>query len=220
MSDVLSHKSLQNTVKELNAKFGLKLKHISTRENFIKWIVDSIGNATEEQQDLLSPDAVDVYNALLAVPAPEPGGSDDEGTEELCQAYGTAYEPSDVECTECVEAGKCEELTVKAKTVILTKPPKEKKEKPVKEAKEKKEKVEVEKSRYGHKVGSMAAVLDDLMWKGSTMEEMVDTLVKDFGKPEEQATAKIRAHYASLTKKRDVPVDRKDGVYKAQIETN
>jgi hypothetical protein len=105
MSELLSHKNLQITIKELNAKLGMKLKFITTRENAITQIVDTIGNATEEQQEMLSPEAVDVYNALLAVPSSATEEVEvtetSETADDMCQAYGVLYDENDPECEAC-----------------------------------------------------------------------------------------------------------------------
>ncbi|MDD3847529.1 MAG: hypothetical protein PHC90_14370 [Syntrophorhabdaceae bacterium] len=56
---------------------------------------------------------------------------------------------------------------------------KEKKEKPAKKEKapkEKKEKEPVELSRYGHKAGTKGAELDELFYKGDTLQNMADII--------------------------------------------
>ena len=74
-------------------------------------------------------------------------------------------------------------------------------------------------SRYGHRVGSMAAVLDDLLWKGVEQSVAVATLAKDFKKTEKLALGKFKGHVAYLPKVRGVQVSVKDGVYKTQRAT-
>lgn len=218
MSELLKHKNLQATLKELNAKFGMKLKFITTRENAITQIVDTIGNFTEEQQELLSPEAVDIYNALLAVPpateeikvtAPPPSSDED-----MCQAYGVLYEGADPECQACDQAEDCQEKTMQAAAKSVAK-----KEKKVKEVKEKAPKVEVIKSRYGHKVGSMSAEVDDLLWKGSTVEEMVTALMEKFGKDKEAAASKVKGHLGWLKKQNIVEVVVENDIYKVNVES-
>ena len=219
MSELLKHKNLQATLKELNEKFGMKLKFITTRENAISQIVETIGNLTEEQQEKLSPEAVDIYNALLAVPpvagetevtAPPPNSGD-----EMCQAYGVLYEGTDPECQACDQAEDCQEKTMQAAAAKSV----AKKEKKVKEAKEKAPKAEVVKSRYGHKVGSMAAVIDDMVWEGSTVANMVTAIMDGFNKTEQIATGKVKGHLTWLKREKGVEIVKTDDVFKAATES-
>jgi hypothetical protein len=214
MSELLSHKNLQTTIKELNAKLGLKLKFIITRENAISQIVDTIGNATEEQQEMLSPEAVDVYNALLAaapaveevkVTNPTPSGEED-----MCQAYGVLYEGADPECQACDQAEDCQEKTMMAAAAKSV----AKKEKKVKEVKEKAPKAEVVKSRYGSKVGSMSAAIDDMLWAGTSKKDMITSIMDGFGKDEKAATGKVKVHLNWLKKEKGMNVVETDGIYK------
>jgi len=218
MSDLLKHRNLQAVAKELNEKFELKFKTINTREAIISHILDTIGNATEEQQEALSPEAVDVYNALLAVPPVDEVNvvkEVSEDTEDACQAYGVAYDGGDPECKACDQAEECQEKTMKtaaAKSVA-------KKEKPVKEVKEKAPKAEVVKSRYGHKVGSMSAAIDDMLWVGTSKADMVSSLMEQFNKNEAAVNSKIKGHLAWLKKQNIVEVSEADGVYKTPVES-
>ena len=223
MSELLCHKNLQTTIKELNAKFGMKLKFITTRENAISQIVDSIGNATEEQQGMISPEAVDVYNALLAVPpavdevvvvSPTPSGEED-----MCQAYGVLYEGSDPECQACDQAEDCQEKTMQAAAAKSV--AKEKKVKEVKEKKEKAPKVEVAKSRYGHKVGTQGQIMDDLFWEGSAEDQIVKALVDaKVAVDNDMAKKALKRHMAWLKAKKGVPVTKGEGgLYKTDIES-
>ena len=222
MSETVLYKSLQDTIKELNNKFGLRLKLITTRETFIAQILDTVGNATEEQQGSLSPDAVDVYNALLSEST-----TGVESDEDLCPAYGISYEAADPECVACDKSDECNELTEKAVVTAKPKkesnpPKKEKKEKPVKEAKAKKEpavKAEVAKSRYGHKAGSLAAMMDDMLWDGSTIEKMVSAVVEKFGGEVAKTTSKVKGYMPWLEKTKGVVTILYDGVYKTEVET-
>jgi hypothetical protein len=223
MPELLCHKNLQTTIKELNAKFGMKLKFITTRENAITQIVDTIGNATEEQQGMISPEAVDIYNALLAVPPtveevalsnPSPSGEED-----MCQAYGVLYEGTDPECQACDQAEDCQEKTMQAAAAKSV--AKEKKVKEVKEKKEKAPKVEVAKSRYGHKVGTQGQIMDDLFWEGSTEDQIVEALVEaKVAIDDIMAKKALKRHMAWLKAKKDVPVTKSvDGTYKTEIES-
>ena len=216
MTELLKHKNLQSTIKELNEKFGMKLKFITTRENAITQILDTIGNFTEEQQEMLSPEAVDVYNVLLAVPPAmeevKVANPQLSGEEDMCQAYGVLYEGGDPECQACDQAEDCQEKTIAAKAVA-------KKEKKVKEVKEKKEKAEVIKSRYGHKVGSMAAVIDDMVWEGSSVADMVAAIMGGFNKTEQVATGKVKGHLTWLKREKGVEIVKTDDVFKATTES-
>ena len=221
MTETLSHRQLQDTVKELKEEFGVKLRPITTRENLISQILETIGNATETQQDVLSADAIDVYNALLALPVNELS-KESENQENNCDAYGISYEGSDPECQACDMAEQCKTESDNKKPVPVTKEPKSVKEKKVKNMTEKKEtppKAEVVKSRYGHKVGSMAAVIDDMVWKGSTLVDMSLAIVKQFNKEEDKATSKVKGHLVWLKKEKNVEIVKTEDTYKATVET-
>lgn len=91
------------------------------------------------------------------------------------------------------------------------------KSKPAKETKKAETKV-AELSRYGHRVGCMAAKLDDMLWEGCTQAEAIKTLVKEFDRDEAKAKAKFSGHVGYLPVKRNVPVDKpkeEGGRYKA-----
>lgn len=74
-------------------------------------------------------------------------------------------------------------------------------------------------SRYGHRVGSMAAAIDDMLWKGIKETDATATLAKDFKKTEKAALAKFKGHVAYLPKECGVQVSEKEGFYKAQRAT-
>ena len=89
----------------------------------------------------------------------------------------------------------------------------------MKDVKEKAPKAEVVKSRYGHKVGSMSAEVDDLLWAGSTVEEMVTALMEKFGKNKDAATSKVKGHLAWLKKQNIVEVVVTDDIHKVNVES-
>jgi len=76
-----------------------------------------------------------------------------------------------------------------------SKPPKEKKAKSVKE-----------KSRYGHKLGSQSAALDELFFKGTTIEKAAEKLgVKE---------GRVKGHLQHLKKDKGLEVKENKGVFK------
>jgi len=217
MSEILSHRNLQNTVKELCTKFDLKLKQISTREILISQIIDTIGNATEEQQGMLSPEAVDIYNGLLAI-SPQTSTVSGETEEDTCQAYGISYEGTDPECEACIQAEDCQEKTMQA-TEKAVAPKKEKKVKEVKEKKVKVPKGEGPVSRYGGwGISTIASKIEDMLWEGSTMNNMVSTLSEQFKKEEDKVLVRVQKHIVWLKNTKKLPITEEGGVYKAEVE--
>jgi len=101
---------------------------------------------------------------------------------------------------------------------VPPKPAKVEKVKVGKVKKEKKVKEPIATSRYGHREGSVAAVMDEMLWKGVTLDEAVASLVK-LGKAKERAKGMFLAHIYYLPDKKNVPIDKpKDekGKYKAK----
>lgn len=70
-----------------------------------------------------------------------------------------------------------------------------------------------EKDTYGSVKGTMSSAINEMLAKGSTMEAMCKMLVKDFGKEEGSAEAKIRGHIKFMQKERGLKVNEKDGVF-------
>jgi hypothetical protein len=127
MSTEVSHKNLQNAVKDVNALFkpSPALKTIASRETLIESIVTIIGaaiQADDPRVDNLQRDTLDTYNALVSPgEAAEPGTPVEvqtapEPEEEACPAYGTDFEPDAEECTSCARAEICAQETAQAKT--------------------------------------------------------------------------------------------------------
>ena len=101
---------------------------------------------------------------------------------------------------------------------VPPKPAKVEKVKVEKVKKEKKVKEPIATSRYGHREGSAAAVMDEILWRGVTLDEAVATLVK-LGKTKERAKGMFLAHIYYLPDKKNIPIDKpKDekGKYKAK----
>ena len=80
----------------------------------------------------------------------------------------------------------------------------------------------VEKSCYGHKLGTMAATVDKMLAKGTTQAAVVKEIIKKFpDKDERLANNKFTVHKAYLTKKFDIVMEynEKTKVYKADRES-
>ena len=77
------------------------------------------------------------------------------------------------------------------------------------------------KGRYGQRLGSMSNAVDDMLWKGMTAENMIKKIMKDFDKPEKNATERVRGHIKRLMNENVVPIDydEKKDFYKATKET-
>lgn len=107
---------------------------------------------------------------------------------------------------------------------VEEKPKKKKAEKKIKEEKEeekveekpkkkKAEKVEgsktgIEKTEFGHRVGSMAGAIDILLRnKKCTKEKIVESMMVDFNKPKEVILAKLNAHIKHLINAKKVAIE-------------
>lgn len=131
--------------------------------------------------------------------------TDEEEPDDKCPAFGTGHNPKSTECKSCKKDFPDEFKDCK----IMTKGRKSEKT-------EKKTKKTVEKSRYGHLLGSMSARIDDLVCEGTTEKKAVKILMKEFKKEERLAKAKFRSHVGYLPGTKGVTVDKSDkGVFKA-----
>lgn len=78
--------------------------------------------------------------------------------------------------------------------------------------------VVTKRSRYGHVIDSMSGDVDDLVWKGTTLEDMVLILMKKHNKPDANCRAKVRGHVNHLIQNKLVTVAEVDGLLKSSIE--
>ena len=87
----------------------------------------------------------------------------------------------------------------------------EKKKPPTTQKKEKAgPKKEIVKSRYGHRVGSESATLDDLFYKGTTLEAATKVLGKT-------GPGRVKSHLQHLQKAKGLKIEKNDkGVYKVK----
>lgn len=86
--------------------------------------------------------------------------------------------------------------------------PKEKKEEQPKAERKKETRKPMEKSCYGHRVGSQAGALDDLLYTGATMDEMVKAVGS--------TRARVGTHIQHLKQKRGLEITNEGGVYKVK----
>jgi biotin operon repressor len=100
------------------------------------------------------------------------------------------------------------EKPAKEKKEKAEKPAKEKKEKAEKPAKEKKAKDPVELSCFGHKVGSQAAALDDLLEGGKSIS------LTDLSAKSGRSALGVKSHIKHLQDARGLKIEEKNGVYK------
>ena len=147
----------------------------------------------------------------------EPGDEFSKETQKMLEKLGVATEDKSPEKeVEDKEEPEEEEETEE----IIEEDVKEKKTaKTEKDVKEKKTKTTKEKSCYGHQVGSIGALIDDLVQEGTSLESAVKTIMKKFPNRDERlATNKVKVHVNHLIKARGIKidVDEKKHTYKAQ----
>lgn len=75
-----------------------------------------------------------------------------------------------------------------------------------------------ELSRYGHKLETMTALVDDLVWKGCTIETGAEAIEKKFGKSHDYALRRFRKLAGRLPRFGGVKVEIKEDHYKALTE--
>ncbi len=73
-------------------------------------------------------------------------------------------------------------------------------------------------SRYGHRMGTMAAAIDDLLWKGVHIVDATKTLAVLFNRTEDAARSKFLGHVHYLPKVRHVGIKESNGFYKADVD--
>jgi len=118
--------------------------------------------------------------------------------EEYLEEFIGGGEEAPEEEEEKVEEEKVEEKEIEEE-------PEDKKKKKKKERTKKKE---TEKSRYGHKPGTQAALIDDLLHKGITLENAS----KDIG----VTKSRVKNHIKHLEMK-GYKVNEKDGIFKVSL---
>jgi len=74
-------------------------------------------------------------------------------------------------------------------------------------------------SRYGHREGSMAADIDEMLWKGIDEDTAVAELAKKFCKTVEAVRLKFKGHVSYLQKKKNIPVTVKNDFFKTTKAT-
>jgi hypothetical protein len=77
---------------------------------------------------------------------------------------------------------------------------------PKKDPKPKKPKEPVPTSRYGHREGSQAAKLDDLLFKGTTIKAAAEAC--------DTKETRVKSHILHLQKKKGLTINEEEGVYK------
>jgi len=166
---------------------GKKIKTVAVaKEALAKAFDEAVRSIPDEVVNDLPNEIIDFYNEFFS-----------EATEEEVAA-GEAADPA-AETKEPVEAATKEKKE---------KPVKEKKEKPVKEKKPKKEKASKELSCFGHKLGTQAAALDDLLAPGEPIS-LADLVAKSG-----RSTLGVKGHIKHLQDSRELVIENKDGVYR------
>ena len=57
------------------------------------------------------------------------------------------------------------------------------------------------RTRYGHQIGSMCGLVDDMVWKGMTEKAMIKKIMKKFDRSERLASGRVMPHINNLVKK-------------------
>jgi len=190
MSDGINMKELKQAVTELNEAGVLdkKIKIVGVgKDDLAAAFEEAVNGLDDEKAEKLTAFTIDFFNNNFG---------EDENTEE------GGVEASDEEETDGEESEGEEEPEEESEPEEEEKPKKaakkEKAKKAPKEKKEKKSKEPVEKSRYGHTVGSQAALIDDAIFEGGTMQEMMEATGL--------SKARIKSHIYHLEKKKGIVI--------------
>lgn len=171
-----NQKELVAVAEEMNEVMGLEpaIDTELVNKELIKEIKD---NAVEiEPDDVFSEETQNVLMELGIVivydESPEKEVEDKEEPEE------------EEETEEIIEEDVKEKKTAKIEKDVKKKPAKGK-----------------GKSRYGHQDGSAGALIDDLVWEGTSLKSVVNAILKKFPDRDERATTnKVNAHIRDLSK--------------------
>jgi hypothetical protein len=70
-------------------------------------------------------------------------------------------------------------------------------------------------SRYGHRAGSMSGAIDELIYKGTGIDDACKVLEVQFKKSKKAILVKFKSHVKHLINNKGVSITIKDGYYKA-----
>jgi hypothetical protein len=174
---------------------GKKIKTIAvSKEQLAQGFDEAIRRIDDEIINDLPEEIINFYNEYFSeATEEEASGAEEEasGAEEGAEGTeGAAIAPAPAEKPEKEKRTKKEKVE---------KPKKEKVEKP------KKEKKEVEKSVFGHKLGSQAAMLDDLLKDGN------ETTIKELSEKSGRSELGVKSHIKHLEDDRGLFFEKKDG---------
>ena len=113
-----------------------------------------------------------------------------------CPGYGKDWSATEKECLTC--AADFPDENINCKRVVRGIPETVKTEKKV---------IGLMKSRYGHRSNTMAACIDDLAWKGSTIQHIVTTVMEWYGRSEPAAKGKVKSHLNHLVRDMSIMLD-------------
>lgn len=149
---------------------------------------------------------VDAANAETAAVAKK----EEEVTSD-CPVFKKGHDPKQKDCIDCKENTPLEYKVCKKAVGEL-------KEKGAAKAKATVARTDGKKTRYGHAPGSMGGDIDDMVWKGSTKEKLINMLVDRHGRDTAKAEAKLKGHLQWLKADRGITVTVTEGKYQADKE--
>ncbi|RLI66858.1 MAG: hypothetical protein DRO67_00345 [Candidatus Asgardarchaeum californiense] len=127
----------------------------------------------------------------------------EEVVESDCPSFLTGCDDTEPDCQECKKDMPDEYSACKKATEAKASKKSKKKSKGTKNA--------GKRTRYGHMPNSMAGFIDDMVWKGHTKDEMVQVLMKEFGRSEDKAKGKVNSHLNTLINKKGITITEKKG---------
>lgn len=176
---------------------------------------DIVKNATAKNNEGLVPGDKDKFTpgaqATLVKLGAAPWENDDE--EEEDEEEGEGEEDNDSpKSDKGNKATVGDKPKVVGKRALLKDEPKKEKQAMKKEPKVKKEKEKKELSRYKHRLGTIGACIDDMVYEGVTEKAAIATIVKDFKRKASVAKGKFLSHIRHLKKDRglNIVVDKND----------
>lgn len=161
------------------------------------------------------------------VEAETPAPEDEETPEDTdqpyvsdCPIFGKGFNPKEAECQACNRDHHQDYIHCKriVSGINLSKKVKAKKKGPAK-SRVRAATPENKLSRYGHRLTSMTALIDERLWEGVELPKLALEVADWFSRTPDAAKSKIKAHIVHLTRRGiQFTITPNTGFYKANVE--
>jgi len=137
-----------------------------------------------------------------------------------CPIYGTGWNPKETICVECNKTFHPDYVSCKRIVKGITSAKSKKKPEHKKQTSTTPRKASnTTTTRYGHRPNTMAGQIDDLVWAGTTMDNLVASLMQWHGRDVASAKGKAKGHVLHLINRGiTITTDTTSGIIKAVQE--